>query len=86
MQEFTFIIKNKNGLHARPAGEIASVAKSHESNVTIRCGERVANGKRLLSVMSLGAKCEESLRFEIEGKEEELTKDALYSVCEEKLG
>ncbi|MBQ4584931.1 MAG: HPr family phosphocarrier protein [Clostridia bacterium] len=86
MQEFTFIIKDKNGLHARPAGAISSVSKSYVSSVTIKCGEKVADGKRLLSVMSLGAKCGASLHFEIEGKDEELTKDALYSVCEEKLG
>jgi phosphocarrier protein len=86
MQEFTFTIKNKNGLHARPAGEIANVSRSYESSVVIRCGEKVANGKRLLSVMSLGAKCGASLHFEIEGKDEEAVRDALYSTCEEKLG
>ena len=86
MQEFTFTIKNKNGLHARPAGDIASISKGYDSNITIRCGERVANGKRLLSVMSLGAKCGDSLHFEIEGKDEEASKNAIYSVCEEKLG
>ncbi len=86
MQEFTFIIKDKNGLHARPAGAIASASKGFASSVKISCGEKEADGKRLLSVMSLGAKSGASLHFEIEGKDEELAKDTLYSVCEEKLG
>ncbi|MBQ7761839.1 MAG: HPr family phosphocarrier protein [Clostridia bacterium] len=86
MQEFTFIIKDKNGLHARPAGAIANASKSYVSSVTISCDQKVADGKRLLSVMSLGAKCGASLHFKIEGKDEELAKDTLYSVCEEKLG
>ena len=71
MQEFTFTIKDKNGLHARPAGAISSVAKTYQSTIEIKCGEKTADGKRLLSVMSLGAVAGQELHFIIEGKDEE---------------
>lgn len=86
MKSFTFTIKDKNGLHARPAGVISATSKGFSSNVTIKCKEKEADGKRLLSVMALGAKCGQTLEFEIEGKDEEESLSALKRVCEEKLG
>ncbi|MBQ7353633.1 MAG: HPr family phosphocarrier protein [Clostridia bacterium] len=86
MKSFTFTIKDKNGLHARPAGVISATSKGFLAKITIKCKEKEADGKRLLSVMALGAKCGQALEFEIEGKDEEEALSALKSVCEEKLG
>ncbi len=86
MKEFKFVILDKNGLHARPAGAIASVAKGFESKITICCDGKEADAKRLLSLMSLGATTGKELRFEIEGKDEEETIMAMEKICKEKLG
>ncbi|MBQ7907058.1 MAG: HPr family phosphocarrier protein [Clostridia bacterium] len=86
MKEFTFIIKDKNGLHARPAGAISATSKTFESSIEISANGKVADGKRLLSIMALGARCDTELAFKIEGQDEESAKNALLDVCKEKLG
>lgn len=86
MREFKFIIQDKNGLHARPAGAITSVAKSFSSKINVICGEKQADAKRLLSLMSLGAVAGKELRFEISGEDEEKASEALEKACKEKLG
>lgn len=86
MKEFIFIIKDKNGLHARPAGLMATVAREFDSQIKVKSGNKEADGKRLLSLMSLGAKQGATLSFEISGADEEAAKEALEGYCKEKLG
>lgn len=85
MKEFKHIIKDKNGLHARPAGMLASVAKTFESDIRVEAQGKEADGKRLLSLMSLGAKCGTELHFKIEGKDEDVAIKALIEHCSTKL-
>ena len=86
MKEFEFIIKEKNGLHARPAGQLAMMAKTFESEIEVKVGGKIANAKRLLSLMALGAKCGDTLTFQISGSDEEAAERALIEHCESKLG
>ena len=81
MKTFTYRINDPNGMHARPAGTIAAQAKKFESEITVRVGEKRADGKRLLSLMSLGATCGCELHFEIVGKDEATAADTLEAVC-----
>lgn len=85
MKSFTFIIKDKNGLHARPAGLISATSKGFLSKITIKSGEKEADGKRLLSVMALGAKCGQTLEFTIDGVDEENAYLTIKKTLEEKL-
>lgn len=71
MKQFTYAIEDPNGLHARPAGALASFLKKFVSDVHVRAGEREADGKRLLSLMSLGATHGTELVFAIEGADED---------------
>ena len=61
MKEFTYTIKDEHGVHARPAGLLASAAKGFAASISVECREKTADGKRLLSLMSLGARCGDSL-------------------------
>ena len=83
MIEFKHIVKAKAGLHARPSGRITSLARNYKSDVTVYSGNSTADGRRLLSVMALGAKCGSELRFEISGEDEEQAAQALKELCEE---
>ena len=85
MKEFKHIIKDKNGLHARPAGMLATASKSFESEIKVYALGKEADGKRLLSLMSLGAKHNTELCFQIEGNDEDVAVSALKKHCEEKL-
>ena len=35
MKEFTYVIQDKNGMHARPAGALANCAKKYKSDIKI---------------------------------------------------
>lgn len=85
MKEFKHIIKDKNGLHARPAGMLATAARSFESEIKVFSQGKEADGKRLLSLMSLGAKCGAELYFKISGSDEEQAAAALKEHCKSKL-
>ena len=85
MVEFKHTVKSSAGLHARPAGRIVNEAKKFESEISVYLDERVADGRRLLSVMALGAKCGAELRFEIDGSDEVEAAKALKELCEESI-
>ncbi len=86
MKEFTYTIRDKNGMHARPAGRLATFAKQFTSQIKVSTGEKEADGKRLLSLMSLGAAFGTELKFTIIGEDEEKACTALKAFCKEALG
>ena len=71
MKQFTYRIEDPNGMHARPAGALATFAKRFQSDIRVRAGEKEADGKRLLSLMSLGATHGTELTFSVTGEDEE---------------
>ena len=85
MEQFTFEIKDKNGMHARPAGAFANEAKKFLSNVTVIKDGIEANGKRLLSLMGLGAVCHSILTIKIEGEDEKEATESIKKVLNENL-
>lgn len=86
MKELNFIINDKNGLHARPAGVISETARKYSAETIIMCDGKEANAKRLLSLMALGATSGKELHIVIDGKDEDEAYNAIKSVLNEKLG
>ena len=86
MREFTYVIADENGMHARPAGKLTACAKQFSSEVTVFANGKQANGKRLLSLMGLGAVKGTSLRFCVDGKDEDTACEALDAFCRAHLG
>ena len=85
MREFIHRIGDPNGMHARPAGRLATYAKQFDSEVRVRSGEREADAKRLLSLMSLGASHGTELHFFITGADEDAACEKLSRFCRESL-
>lgn len=56
MGKFTYVIKDEAGIHARPAGVLAKMAKSASCAVTIRKGEKEVDASRLMAVMGMCVK------------------------------
>ncbi len=72
MKEFDFIVKNEEGLHARPAGILSKEAKKYESTITITNEKgKSAVVTKLIAVMALGVKCGQTVNVKVEGPEEE---------------
>lgn len=51
----TIVIKNKQGLHARPAALFVQIANKFDSDITISKGKRKVNGKSIMGIMMLEA-------------------------------
>lgn len=72
MKEFTYVITEEEGIHARPAGILVKEVKKYESSVTLLKGEKKADLKKLLAVMSLGVKKDEEVTIRVEGSDEDI--------------
>ena len=57
IMEKTVLIKNKQGLHARPAALFVQIANKFNSEITISKGKTKVNGKSIMGIMMLEAGC-----------------------------
>lgn len=71
MKEFRYIINDKNGIHARPAGLIVQCAKGYQAALTLKLGEKTADCRKLFSLMQLGVKCGDEITVTAEGPDED---------------
>jgi len=65
------IVKNKQGLHARPAAMFVQVANKFEANITVSRDEDKVNGKSIMGILMLGAEQGSEIILEAEGKDAE---------------
>ncbi|MCP1101202.1 phosphocarrier protein HPr [Aequitasia blattaphilus] len=71
MKSFEYVITDEIGMHARPAGLLVKEAGKYTSKIVVKKGEREAAGTKLLALMSLGIKQNDSITVEVEGEDEE---------------
>lgn len=71
MKEFSYIIKDEIGIHARPAGLLAKEAKAFTSKITIESNGKSADVTRLMAVMGLGVKNGAEVIIKAEGDDED---------------
>lgn len=85
MREFKYIITDKEGIHARPAGELVKMAGSFGSDVKIKKDDKTADMKRIFGVMGLGVKCGNEVTITVEGEDEDTAAEALESFFRKNL-
>ena len=56
METFQYTITDGIGIHARPAGELAKLAKKFRSQITIKTKTKQADAEKLMAVMALGVR------------------------------
>ena len=71
MKEFTHVIADPLGLHARPAGMLVKACAGYASAVTITAPTGKADAQRLMAVMRLAAKQGMELTVSVDGADEE---------------
>ncbi|MFH0827755.1 MAG: HPr family phosphocarrier protein [Candidatus Omnitrophota bacterium] len=62
-------VKNKQGLHARPAALFVQVANRFESNITVSRDQEKVNGKSIMGILMLGAEQGSEIILEVDGKD-----------------
>ena len=85
MKEFSFTIKDPEGIHARPAGMLVKEASKFQSSITIVSGDKSGDAKRIFAVMALGVKCGDTVTIQAEGSDEEEASASMQSFFEANL-
>ncbi len=85
MKQFKYVIQDKEGIHARPAGIVVGEAKKYASTITIENKGKKADLKRIFGVMSLCVKSGEEVLVSAEGADEEAAIAAVEAVFKANL-
>lgn len=79
MKEFTYVITDPEGIHARPAGMLVKEAKKFSSKVTITKDGKSAEATKLMAIMALGVKKDQTIEVAVEGADEDAAYDAMQA-------
>ncbi|MDG6897611.1 hypothetical protein A6A19_06360 [Actinobacillus delphinicola] len=89
MLEGTFLIKNPQGLHARPATLLVKIAKQFPCEILIANpdnGTDFVNGKNLMKVLTLGMQKNQHLHIKTKGEQAAEALQALEAAINDGLG
>jgi len=75
-----FIVKNKQGLHARPAAIFVQVANKFDSTIIVKRDSEEVNGKSIMGILMLGAESGSEIWIEAEGSDAEMAVSELEKV------
>ena len=80
--EVTLKLLNKEGLHARPAGQLVKTANLFQSQITLEYAGRAVNAKSVIHLMSLGLPSQAEFKIKAEGTDQEAALQKLTSLVE----
>ncbi|NLM19746.1 MAG: HPr family phosphocarrier protein [Clostridiaceae bacterium] len=70
MVEATIYIRNKTGLHLRPATELSQLCSKMDSDIKLLFGDKVINPKSVLMLMGAGIKQGSKIEIKVDGPNE----------------
>lgn len=78
-------VKNRSGLHARPAAIFVKTCRSFRSNIKVFKGGKQADAKNILQVLALGVDVGDEITLEINGEDENEAFKTLIELLEKVL-
>lgn len=85
MKEFSYVITDPQGMHARPAGLFVKECAACKCNVTITKEGKSVDAKRILAVMGLGIKQGMEITVRTDGEDEEAASSKLEAFLKDNL-
>lgn len=85
MKEFTYVITDNEGIHARPAGELVKLAKTFACEVKLAKDGKAADCKKIFGLMGLGVKKGHEVTLTFNGDDEEAAYEAVSQFMKENL-
>lgn len=76
------VLRHAAGLHARPATLFVKAANRYQSAIAVRYGEKRANAKSIVAVLTLGVRQGATIVIEAEGPDEAAAVRELASLVE----
>ena len=86
MIEREVTVRNRAGIHTRPASMLVKTASQFESEVYLRRDNYEINGKSVIGVMTLAAEQGAILTLVVEGDDEEEAANAVTELFEDGFG
>ena len=86
MIERTVTIKNRAGLHTRPAASLVKLAAKFKSDFFIEKDGFEINGKSIIGVMTLAAEQGSTLKLRFTGEDEEKAAKAMVALFDQGFG
>jgi phosphocarrier protein len=85
MVERMVTIRNRAGMHARPAALLVKTASEFESRIYIEKDSERVNGKSIMGVITLGATYNTPLKIIADGPDEMQALDAIEKLFENRF-
>jgi phosphotransferase system HPr (HPr) family protein len=77
-----FVIKNKTGLHARPASMVVKTANKFGCEIRLKVEDREIDAKSMISLLTLGAGQGTKITITTCGEDEETSMNELVQLLE----
>jgi len=85
MTEKLLVVRNRAGIHARPAALIARAANVFTSEVLLEKDSTTVNAKSIMGVITMAAGYNTNLTVRAEGPDEKEAVEAIYQLFESKF-
>ena len=85
MKSFSYTVKDELGIHARPAGMLVKEVKNFQSKVTLEKDGNSVDASRLMAVMGMGVKKNQTVTVTVEGDDEDAACEAIKAFFETNL-
>ncbi len=70
MVSFKYTITDEVGIHARPASLLVKEAKNYTDDIKISCNGKTVDPRKLMALLSIGAKQGQEVVVEVAGENE----------------
>jgi phosphocarrier protein HPr len=85
MIEKQLVVKNRAGIHARPAAIIAQTANKFTCEITLARDDTTVNAKSIMGVITMAAGYNTTLTLNVDGPDEKAAAQAIESLFESKF-
>lgn len=77
------VLKNKSGLHSRPAADFVKKSNEFKSIVRIKKGDKEIDAKSIIALLTLGAACGTQIELIIDGEDEQRAMDEMVTFLQQ---
>ncbi len=85
MVEQMTVIKNRAGIHARPAALIVQTAGKFKSKISLQKGSDCINAKSIMGIITLGAGFDTEIKIIAEGEDEAEAAAAIHRLFQNRF-
>ncbi|NBX85200.1 MAG: HPr family phosphocarrier protein [Gammaproteobacteria bacterium] len=85
MIKISLQLTNQLGLHARASAKFVATASKYLSKIDVCHGKHTVNGKSIMGIMMIGAKCGSQIDCTIDGEDETELAKALKTLLANKF-